>query len=40
MKTQVRSFRSPEMIRSLAVLRGGQSNYEHAESFQLIRLVK
>tara|TARA_R110002020_G_scaffold286073_2_gene501600 strand:+ start:428 stop:1051 length:624 start_codon:yes stop_codon:yes gene_type:complete len=37
METQVRSFRSPETIRSMAQLRGGQSNHENAEAFQLIR---
>jgi LmbE family N-acetylglucosaminyl deacetylase len=37
MKTQVRSFRSPEIIKSMAQLRGSQSNHEYAEAFQLIR---
>jgi LmbE family N-acetylglucosaminyl deacetylase len=40
MKTQVRSFRSPEMLRSMAMLRGSQSNCEYAEAFQLIRNVE
>jgi LmbE family N-acetylglucosaminyl deacetylase len=37
METQVRNFRSPKMLRSLAHLRGGQSNHDYAEAFQLIR---
>ncbi len=40
MKTQVRKFRSPETITSLAQLRGAQSNYKFAESFQLLRFVR
>jgi LmbE family N-acetylglucosaminyl deacetylase len=39
MKSQVRSFRSIEHIRSLALLRGGQSNCEYAEAFQVLRWV-
>ena len=39
MKTQVRSFRSPDMLESLAKLRGSQSNNEYAEAFQIIRWV-
>lgn len=40
MPTQVRSFRSPETLRSMAQLRGQQSNNEYAEAFQIIRWVK
>ena len=40
MKTQVRSFRSPDMLRSLAKMSGSQSNNEAAEAFQLIRWCK
>jgi len=39
MKSQVRSFRSPEHIRAIAKLRGGQSNCEYAEAFQILRWV-
>lgn len=39
MASQVRSFRSPEMLRSMATLRGKQCNYENAEAFQVIRMV-
>jgi|TARA_R110000782_G_scaffold250863_1_gene338321 LmbE family N-acetylglucosaminyl deacetylase len=39
MPTQVRSFRSPETLRSMAQLRGQQSNNEYAEAFQIIRWV-
>lgn len=37
MKSQVRPFRSPEILRSMAMLRGSQSNCQYAEAFQLIR---
>lgn len=40
MKSQVRSFRSPEHLKANAKLRGGQSNCEHAEAFEIIRWVK
>ena len=40
MPTQVRSFRSPETLRSIAQLRGQQSNSKYAEAFQIIRWVK
>tara|TARA_R110002020_G_scaffold25813_1_gene83547 strand:- start:8778 stop:9398 length:621 start_codon:yes stop_codon:yes gene_type:complete len=40
MATQVRSFRSPETLKSIAQLRGQQSNYKYAEAFQIIRWVK
>lgn len=39
MKTQVRSFRSPSMLKSLSELRGSQSNCNFAEAFQIIRWV-
>jgi LmbE family N-acetylglucosaminyl deacetylase len=37
MATQVRSFRSPETLKSMAQLRGQQSNHKYAEAFQIIR---
>lgn len=37
LKTQVRPFRSPEHVRAIAVLRGGQSNLKHAEAFKILR---
>lgn len=40
MKSQVRSFRSPEHLKAIAKLRGGQSNCEYAESFQILRWVE
>jgi hypothetical protein len=40
MKTQVRSFRSPEHLRAIGKLRGGQSNCENAEAFQILRWVE
>ena len=39
MKSQVRSFRSPDHVRAIAKLRGGQSNCEYAEAFQTLRWV-
>jgi len=39
MKSQVRSFRSPEHLRAIGKLRGGQSNCEYAEAYQIIRWV-
>ena len=39
MKSQVRSFRSSEHIRSNSKIRGGQSNCEYAEAFEIIRWV-
>ena len=38
-KSQVRSFRSIEMISSLAKLRGAQSNTDYSESFEVLRWV-
>ena len=40
MKTQVRSFRSPEHLRAIGKLRGGQSNCKNAEAFQILRWVE
>lgn len=37
MKSQVRSFRSSETLKSLAHLRGKQSNNKYAEAFEIIR---
>lgn len=39
LKSQVRSFRSLDHVKSLAVLRGGQSNSKHSEAFQILRWV-
>jgi len=39
MKSQVRSFRSPEHLRAIGKLRGGQSNCDYAEAFQILRWV-
>jgi N-acetylglucosamine malate deacetylase 1 len=38
-ESQVRNFRSTEMIESLALLRGSQSNYKYAEAFEIIRWI-
>ena len=40
METQVRKFRSPDTIKSIAQLRGAQSNCKYAEAFQLLRYIK
>jgi len=40
MPSQVRKFRGQEHVRSLALLRGGQSNCSFAEAFQIIRCVE
>ena len=40
METQVRTFRSSAMVRSLAHLRGAQSGLEYAESFKIIRFIE
>lgn len=40
LKTQVRPFRSPEHVRAIAVLRGGQSNCRHAEGFEALRWIE
>ena len=39
MATQVRTFRNPEMLRALALLRGGQCNFKYAEGFEIIRWI-
>ena len=39
MKTQVRDFRSPDSLKSMATLRGTQGNCKYAEAFQIIRWV-
>jgi len=39
MKTQVRSFRSPDHLKALAKLRGTQGNCKDAEAFQILRWV-
>ena len=40
MKSQVRSFRSPDHLRAIGKLRGGQSDCDYAESFQIVRWVE
>jgi len=40
MKSQVRDFRSPEILMSMAQLRGSQSNMKYAESYEIIRCVE
>ncbi len=39
MKSQVRKFRSSEHLRAIAKLRGGQSNYDYAEAYKILRWV-
>jgi len=39
LKSQVRNFRSPECVRSLAKIRGSQSRYEYAEAYEILRYV-
>ena len=39
MKSQVRSFRRSEHIRANSKIRGGQSNHEYAEAFEIVRWV-
>ena len=39
MESQVRSFRDPKHVKSMAKLRGGQSNCDYAEAFQVLRWV-
>lgn len=38
-KSQVRSFRSPDMLRRIAKLRGDMSGCEYAEAFRILRWV-
>ena len=40
LKSQVRSFRSPEFLRELAQIRGRQSQLQFAEAFQCLRFVE
>ena len=40
MPSQVRSFRSPELLHSMAMVRGKQSNHKYAEAFEIIRWIK
>ena len=37
--SQVRSFRSPELLKNIAFCRGNQSNTEYAEGFQVLRWI-
>ena len=39
LKSQVRGHRSPEMLKLIARMRGVQSNYKNAESFQILRWI-
>ena len=39
MQSQLRSFRSPDCVRSMAKLRGKQSNLKYAEAFEVLRWV-
>ncbi len=39
LKSQIRSFRSPDHLRAMAEVRGGQSNCKYAEAFQIIRWI-
>ena len=39
MKTQVRKFRSVEHLKAMSKLRGGQSNYDYAEAYKIVRWV-
>jgi N-acetylglucosamine malate deacetylase 1 len=38
-RSQVRSFRGPEMLRTIAKLRGDMSKNEYAEAFEILRWV-
>jgi N-acetylglucosamine malate deacetylase 1 len=38
--SQVRSFRSPEMLSHMSALRGKQSDYEYAEAYKILRWVE
>ena len=40
MKSQVREFRGVKKVKALALLRGGQSDCEYAEAFQILRWVE
>ena len=39
MESQVRSFRSPDHIKAIGKLRGGQSDCDYAEAFKILRWV-
>ena len=39
MKSQVRSFRSPDHLKAIAKLRGTEGNCKDAEAFQVLRWV-
>ena len=39
LQSQVRSFRSPEMLKNLAAIRGIQSNINYAEAFEILRWI-
>ena len=39
MKSQLREFRGIEKVKALALLRGGQSDCEYAEAFQILRWI-
>ena len=39
LKSQVRSFRSPDMLKNLAAIRGIQSNTKYAEAFEILRWI-
>ena len=39
LESQVRGHRSPEILRTLAKLRGMQSGFDYAEAFQIIRWI-
>jgi hypothetical protein len=39
MASQVRPFRSPEHLRALAAVRGGEIGAEYAEAFMALRMV-
>jgi hypothetical protein len=38
--SQVRSFRSPDMLRRIAKLRGDMAHVEYAEAFEILRWVE
>jgi LmbE family N-acetylglucosaminyl deacetylase len=40
MKSQVRTFRDQDTLKSMAYLRGKQSNYKYAEAFEILRWIK
>ena len=40
LESQVRSFRGVDILKSLAFLRGKQSNYDYAEGYQVLRWVE